>query len=75
MYPVKGHLPLTHLAAAEAAAGNLDRAEKALEAARLAQPKLSVAFLREALRNFNEKHRESLLAELRKAGLPETANA
>ncbi len=71
--PNVGAIPRMHLAACLAEAGQRAEAGDTMEAARRLQPRLSLDFVRETFVGMHETTRESLVASLRKAGLPETA--
>ena len=70
-FPHKGFLPHMNFAAALAEAGQPSEARAALEAAMRLQPALSIGFVRDRLVGMHEITLESLLASLRKAGVPE----
>ena len=63
------------LAAAYAQAGDIDQARWEMEQARIANPDISVANFRKVFPFTDEKDLELFLDGLRKAGLPDSANA
>jgi TolB-like protein/tetratricopeptide (TPR) repeat protein len=69
--PDSGFLPHMHLAAALAEAGRQDEAEMALNNAKQLELSLSISFIRNQFIQMHETTLNSLLASLRKAGVPE----
>ena len=69
--PDSGYMPHMHLAAALAEVGQKSAAQAAVAKAMQIQPALSIGFIRSNFVGAHETSLKSLLASLRKAGVPE----
>ena len=70
-FPDAGFQPHMHLAAALAEAGLMSAARASIEKATRLEPALSIGFVRKHFLGMHEAKLKSILAGLRKAGLPE----